>query len=181
MKKILLVLISLLFITGCNNSLNTPTKTVEDYLSKYQNLDGEVTSQLDRVISSDTSMSDDNKKDYKELMLNQYKNLSYKVVDENINDDEAEVEVEIEVLDYASSIGESRVYYRNHLDEFEADVDDDMDNLKSFIEYKIKNMKSVSNTRKDTVTFFLNKVDNEWVLEDLSDNDIKKLHGIYEG
>lgn len=205
MKKIIgVLLLSLLILTGCKSSMNSPTNAVEKYLNKYQNLDGEVTTQLDNVISSDVSMSDEQKKDYKDLMLNQYRNLSYKVLNENVNGDEAEVEVELEVLDYASNIGESRIYYKNHLDEFKdkedkkddkadekkeddkndslmEDASDAIDNVASFIEYKIKNMKDVTNTSKQKITFYLSKVDNEWVVEDLSETDLQKLHGLYEG
>lgn len=206
MKKIFgVLLLSILLMTGCGNNMSTPTSAVENYLNKYQNLDEEVTAQLDKVIDSDVSMNENQKKDYSELMINQYKNLSYKVVDENINGDEAEVEVEIEVLDYASSIGESRIYYKNHQDEFKTDKEDNkdgeekddlseetgeslvddaadaIDNISSFIDYKIKNMKNVTNTTKDTITIYLTKIDNEWVVEDLSDTDLQKLHGLYEG
>lgn len=197
MKKIFgVLLLSILFLTGCGNSLNTPTGAVEEYLKRYQNLDDQVLAQLDKVIDSDVSMSDEQKDDYRELMINQYKNFSYKIVNEIDTGDEAEVEVELEVLDYASSIGESRTYFKNHQDEFKSeaeptdDKDDDevvggvvgksIDEISSFIDYKIKNMKTVTNKSKTTITFYLNKIDNEWVVEDLSDNDIQKLHGLYE-
>lgn len=193
MKKIFgVLLLSILFLTGCGNSLNTPTGAVEEYLKRYQNLDDQVIAQLDKVIDSDSSMSDEQKEDYRDLMINQYKNFSYKIVDETDSGDEAEVEVELEVLDYASSIGESRIYYKNHQDEFKSDdkaTDDEVvggvvgksiDEISSFIDYKIKNMKTVTNKSKTTITFYLNKIDNEWVVEDLSDNDIQKLHGLYE-
>ena len=189
MKKIFIILlISMSILTGCGTNMNSPTSAVENYLKKYQDLDGEVTSQLDSVISSDISMTDTQKNDYKELMMNQYKNMSYKIVNENLMDEEAEVEVEIEVLDYASSIGESRIYYNNHRDEFSEtsedddsiNDDEDIDNIASFIDYKIKNMKNVTNTTKETITFYLNKVDGEWVVDNLSDIDLEKLHGLYE-
>ena len=193
MKKIFgVLLLSILFLTGCGNSLNTPTGAVEEYLKRYQNLDDQVIAQLDKVIDSDSSMSDEQKEDYRDLMINQYKNFSYKIVDETDSGDEAEVEVELEVLDYASSIGESRIYYKNHQDEFKSDdkdTDDEVvggvvgksiDEISSSIDYKIKNMKTVTNKSKTTITFYLNKIDNEWVVEDLSDNDIQKLHGLYE-
>lgn len=182
-KTIIAFFLSIILVTGCTNNLNTPTKAVESYLNKYQNLDGEVTAQLDNVISSDVTMSDDQKKAYRDLMINQYKNMSYKVVDENITSNEAEVEVELDLLDYASNISESRNYYKKHLDEFEDTTDssiDKVDNISSFIEYKIKNMKNVTNRRKENITFYLSKIDNEWVVDDLSDNDMEKLHGLYE-
>lgn len=194
MKKILgVLLLSILFLTGCGNSLNTPTGAVENYLKRYQNLDDDVVAQLEDVIDTDVTMSDEQKKDYKDLMINQYKNFSYKIVNENNMGDESEVEVEVEVLDYASSVGESRIYYQSHQDEFKEDnkstdddvvggvVGDSIDTLSSFIDYKIKNMKNVTKKSKNTITFYLNKIDNEWVVEDLSDRDIQKLHGLYEG
>ena len=37
MKKILgVLLLSILFLTGCGNSLNTPTGAVENYLKRYK-------------------------------------------------------------------------------------------------------------------------------------------------
>lgn len=208
MKKIFAILcLSLILMTGCSTSMGTPTAAVEKYLSKYQNLDSEILTQLDSVISNDASMSDDQKKEYKELMINQYKNLSYKVVNENVMGDEAEVEVEIEVLDYASNITSSKSYYNNHKDEFkdkEKKNDDDnkkednneneglieegsemiedaVDNISSFIDYKIKNLKEVKSTTSYTITFKLTKDDNNWKVEDISDVDMQKLHGLYEG
>lgn len=202
MKKIFIVLAaSIVLLTGCGASLNTPTGAVEEFLSKYQNLDKDVLAQLDSVIANDNTMSEDQRSDYRDLMITQYKNLSYKVKDENIVDDEAEVDVEIEVLDYASNINESRIYFRKHADEFNdkdnngntdsgnngiADdigegIGDAIDNISSFIEYKIKNLKDVTNTTTYTMTFYLTKIDNEWVVEDMSDVDVQKIHGLYEG
>ncbi len=203
MKKTLIILgATIIFLTGCGTTLNTPTGAVEEFLGKYQNMDKEVLDQLDKVIASDGSMSNEQKKDYRDLMINQYKNLSYKVNDENIVENEAEVEVEIEVLDYASNINESRIYYRNHVEEFEKKNEDNsnqdsnndgiandigegivdtIDNISSFIDYKIKNLKGVTNTTTYTMTFYLTKIDNEWVVEDITDVDIQKIHGLYEG
>lgn len=187
MKKIFLILgLSLLLVTGCGNSMNTPTGAVEDFLSKYQNLDSEVLTQLDSVVSGDKTMSDEQKESYRDLMVNQYRNLSYKVVDETVMEDEAEVEVEIEVLDYATNINESRIYFKKHLDEFESDkkeedIGDTIDDIASFIEYKIKNMKGVTNTATQNITFYLTKDGKDWKVEDLSESDVQKLHGLYEG
>lgn len=203
MKKTLIILgATIIFLTGCGATLNTPTGAVEEFLGKYQNMDKEVLAQLDRVITSDNSMSDEQKKDYRDLMITQYKNLSYKIKNEDVVEEEAEVDVEIEVLDYASTINQSRTYYRNHTEEFEKKEENNtnqdngndgiandigegiveaIDNISSFIDYKIKNLKGVTNTTTYTMTFYLTKIDNEWVVEDISDVDIQKIHGLYEG
>lgn len=202
MKKKIIIFLSLLvmFMTGCGNNSMTPTAKVEEFLGRYQSMDSEVLTQLDNVISNDTSMNDTQKKDYKTLMEKQYQNLSYKIKDEEIDGDEAEVLVEIEVYDYANSIVESREYYTEHRDEFDdekigndgADTDNDgkdeegeivggaVDTISSFITYKIKQLMDVTDKAKYEITFHLTKEDGEWVIEDLTDVDRQKIHGLFE-
>ena len=220
MKKILICLsLLLLLVTGCGNNMNTPTKKVEEFLGKYQSMDSDVLTQLDNIIASDETMSDDDKKEYRSLMEKQYQNLSYKIKDEEIDGDTATVLVEIEVLDYATSIGKSREYYNDHPEEFaeedaeptineedrretdeskpgdteagdslieqsgEAldDIGDALEETAKYITYKIEQLKNVTDKVKYEITFHLTKVDGEWQVDDISDIDRQKLHGLYEG
>lgn len=187
MKRILLGLsFIVLFIVGCTNTMNTPTKRVEELLGKYQKLDSAVLAQLDNVIAEDTTMTDEQKKEYRSLMEKQYQNLSYKIKGEEITGDDASVDVEIEVLDYATSINESRKYYSEHRDEFkDEDIDKTetvIDDNTKYIDYKIKELKNVTDKKKYDITFNLAKdKNNNWKLEDISDIDRKKIHGLYEG
>ena len=164
MKRFIIVLsLFVLFVTGCGNTMNTPTGKVEEFLGKYQSMDSEVLTQLDKVISNDTTMNDQQKKDYQSLMEKQYQNLSYKIKEEDIDGDEANVLVEIEVFDYANSIVKSREYYNEHKDEFEnnANKDEKEENVdeendtslgdvvediidSAFIDYKITQFKDVT-------------------------------------
>ena len=188
MKKVLILLsLVLMLVTGCGMKA-TPTKKVEEFLGKYQSMDSTVLSQLDSVISKDTSMSDDEKKEYRGLMEKQYQNLSYKIKNEEIEDGNATVSVEIEVYDYATSIKKSKEYYQEHIDEFlddkkdDSTVEDDIDNSKKFIDYKIKQLKNVTARTKYDIKFYLTKNDkDEWVLDDITDIDRQKIHGLYEG
>lgn len=187
MKRILLGLsFIVLFIVGCTNTINTPTKRVEELLGKYQKLDSAVLAQLDNVIAEDTTMTDEQKKEYRSLMEKQYQNLSYKIKGEEITGDDASVDVEIEVLDYATSINESRKYYSEHRDEFkDEDIDKTetvIDDNTKYIDYKIKELKNVTDKKKYDITFNLVKdKNNNWKLEDISDIDRQKIHGLYEG
>ena len=202
MKKKLIVFLSLLimFMTGCGNDMNTPTGKVEEFLGKYQSMDSDVLTQLDNVISNDDTMDDTQKNDYKSLMEKQYQNMSYKIKDEEIDGDKASVLVELEVFDYAGSIAESRDYYSEHRDEFDddemgndgADTDNDgmdeegeivggaVDTISSFITYKIKQLMDVTDKKKYEITFYLNKIEGEWVMEDITDVDRQKIHGLFE-
>ncbi len=178
MKK-LLVLGSLIFLlAGCGDMGNTPTKKVEDFLGKYQSMDSEVLAQLDTIIDEENDFTDDQKTDYKSLMEKQYQNLSYKIQSENINDDEATVETEIEVYDYRNALDKAEDYRSEHQDEF---MDEDgKEDYEKFMSYRIEELKKVSDKKKYNITFHLQKEDGDWVLEDISDSDREKIHGLYQ-
>ena len=189
----------MLLVAGCTNTMETPTTKVEEYLGKYQRLDDDVSTQLDQVLDDDNTMSDDQKDQYRSLMEKQYQNLSYKIENEEINGDSATVDVEIEVLDYATTIADAKEYYQEHKDEIEKENDQeqsDNDNVvedavegteeaieksAAFIDYKLKELESVSDTTTYTITFHLTKEDGEWQIQNLSDLDLEKIHGLYEG
>ena len=193
------LLLTFVFIVGCTNTANTPTERVEEFLGKYQSMDSDVLTQLDQVISDDTTMSDEQKDEYRALMEKQYQNLSYKIEEENIEGDSATVDVEIEVLDYATKINEAKEYYEEHKDEIEKEnqeeqsdnnnvVEDAVEGAEevikesaAFIDYKLKELESVTDTTTYTITFYLTKEDGEWKLQDISDQDREKIHGLYEG
>ena len=177
LKKILAICLGIFILVGCTNTNNTPSKKVEDFLSKYQKLDDDVLTQLDLTLDNDQDMSDDQKKDYRALMEKQYQNLSYKITDEKEEDDTATVEAEIEVYDYQTSVTKSTEYFNSHKAELVTDTD--KDGTKKFIDYKIKEMKNVSDKTKYTMTFNLTKNNGEWILDDITDTDRQKLHGLY--
>ena len=168
MKKIIILLFVLL-LCACSSSYNTPTSLVQDYLSRYQNLDDKVLSDLKSVIERDKSMNSSEKEDYRILMEKQYQNLSYKINNEDIDNDKAYVDVEVEVLDYHSALVLLNDY-------------DSINNIKDeheYIDYKIEKMKSVVDKKKYSIIFNFEKDNNIWVMNDLLDDDIKKIHGLF--
>jgi hypothetical protein len=200
MKKILFItILSFLLFTGCENTMiNSPTSKVEEFLNSYQNLDNEVREELENIISKDENMTSEQKQEYQDLLEKQYQNISYKITDEKTNDDTATVDVEIEVYDYQSSITKSKKYYLEHQDEFNEETssedenkveetiddikevtEDTIDTIKSYIDYKIQELKNVTEKTKYDITFTLTKEDGEWVIDELSDDDLLKLHGLY--
>ena len=181
MKKILVSLIAILLITGCGCSMvsTTPSAHVEEYLKKYQTLDNNVLEQLKDVIDGD-DLSDDNKSAYEKLMKKQYEDLTYTIKDETIDGDDATVEVEIEVYDYQTIIDESDKYLEENEKEFYKDDEDVVDNDK-YMAYKIEKLKDVKEKTKYTIYFTLSKdSDGKWKINDLTETDRLKLHGLYK-
>lgn len=177
MKKILILAISILVLTGCNDMMNTPTRRVEEYLGKYQMLDSTVLTELDSVVD-ESDYSKEYKEEYKNLMIKQYQNLSYKIKDEQTNGDTATVVVELEVFDYNNALDEALDYIEEHPDEFK---EDDKETKEEKIEhYKIKTISDVTDKASYIINFNLTKDNKKWVLEKTSNSDLEKIHGLYE-
>lgn len=182
MKKLLVVLfLSLTFLVGCDNMINSPTSVVEDFFSKYQKLDKEVLEELEKTIDKDKNMNNEQKKEYKERLQRQYQNLSYKITNEEVFDGSAIVDVEIEVLDYATTIYKAKKYYQEHPEEFDTENSDDknIDKEKKYIDYKLKKLKEVNDKNKYEITLNLTKKEGVWKLDELNDSDKQKIHGLY--
>ncbi len=157
MRKIIIPLfLMILLVIGCDNTMNTPTVKVEKFLGKYQKMDKEVIKELDYMLEKETGLSKKQKKEYKELLKKQYQNLSYKIISEETNNNHSIVEVEIQVLDYKSAMDK-----------------------KNTIEMRIKEMKKVTAMTKYKITIPLSKKDGVWFIDEISDDDRQKLHGIY--
>ncbi len=177
MKKKLLLFFGIFLLVGCQQMMNTPTKQVEEFLSKYQTMDKKVMDQLDEVIDSAGTMTKEQKEKYRDLMKKQYKNLSYKIKEDTEDGDEATVEVEIEVYDYATAIKNAESYLLTHKEEF-LDEEEEVDDEK-FMDYKLSEIDNVKDKVKYTLHFVLEKKDKEWEVEDITDIDRQKLHGLY--
>ncbi len=193
--KLFLVVGFVLLIAGCGNSMSTPTNKVEEFLGRYQNMDDRVSVQLDQVLDDEENMSQEQKDKYRSILEKQYQNLSYKIKNEEINGDNATVDVEIEVLDYATTVSDAKKYYEEHKEEIDEkyknennddnmisdDISESLEKSAAYIEYKLQELENVTDTVNYDITFYLTKNDGEWEIQDLSDVDLKKIHGLYEG
>ncbi len=180
MKKRVVFIIAILFLlVGCSVGMETPTKKVESFLNKYQTNDDEVVEQFDTSLFEEDNLSDEQKQKYKDIMLDQYKNLTYKIKEEKIDGNKATVETEIEVYDYNTAINNAYVYLEEHHDEFY--MNDVLDTV-AFIDYKLNQLMDFKDRIQYTITFNLTRDDNksDWKLEELSEVDLQKIHGIYK-
>ncbi len=194
MKKIL-VAIMIIFLSACTlGASTTPKQIVSEFLDKYKNQDENILTQLDETINSEYT-NDNYRSRYRNLMTNQYKNLDYKIKDEVIEDNNAVVEVELTVYDYASAIRNSNDYLNNNPDEFKKSATDTNNETTDaadtnggllgnydedkFIDYRLTQMENITDNVTYTIEFTLTKVDGKWQLDSLSNSDIEKIHGIY--
>ena len=174
MKKVLYFLVAIVLLTGCSctaNMGNTPTKKVEEYLNKYQTNDDDVVSDLDDVLTNDTTLTDDERNQYSDFMKTHYRDMQYEIKDETIDGDTATVNAEVTVRNYADAVNEANEYRLNNPDKF--------DDTNTFASYRLDKLKEVKDTETYTITFHLTKKDEEWTVDDLSDDDLRKLSGLY--
>lgn len=175
MKKILtLLFIAVFFVTGCTmgKKMETPSEKVASYLDSYNKLDDNILTDLDNLVDNMTEYNTNQQERYKKLMKKHYEDLDYEIKSENIEDDQAIVEVEIEVYDY-SSVMNNVIYEEDFTDE------DGNYDMERYNDYQLDMLENVNNKVKYTVLFNLSKQDGVWVLEDPNDTVIQKIHGIY--
>lgn len=182
MKKIIYALCAVLLMTGCGEKIvdeimDTPTKKVEALLSKYQKLDQDVLDDLDKIVAEEERFTTEDREKYRELMMKHYQSLAYKVIDEEIDGNQALVTVEIEVTDYTNINNISDLTNKN-------DNTNDNDSLMDKAENTIKDLIDAMTNSKDKIKYTLEisvtKHDDEWVVDPLTDENIKKIHGVYK-
>ena len=174
MKKVLYVLLVIGLLTGCSctaNMGNTPTKKVEDYLNKYQTNDNDVISDLEDVLTNDTSLTADERADYSDFMKKHYQDMQYEIKDETIDGDVATVLAEVTVRSYTDVL--------NNANQYRIDNPDEFTDTNTFATYRLDKLKEVTDTETYTITFHLTKEDEEWKIQNLTDEDLRKISGMY--
>ena len=163
MKKIFLILIIIITLTGCTQG-NTPTAKVEDLLTKYQKQDNDIEDDYTTLIG-DISLNEEQIKTYKNIIKKQYKNLTYEVKEEEIDGNNAIVTIQIEVKNYKNTINKynKQDYETTKYHEL---VTKSLDTTKEMITY--------------TLDITLTKDNNDiWILDPLTEENKDKLIGIY--
>ena len=164
MKKLLIFIISIMVLVGCDIA-NTPTSRVEDYLGRYQRLDKSVSLSYTQLAGSD-NIEEDNRNRYQKLVEKQFRNLSYEVKEEVIDGDISYVAVQVKVCNYGDVIDKYDIDDYGDEDEYHDKVIKELEKQKEKIVYTI------------TFELELNKKD-EWKVSELSLEDKDKLLGIY--
>lgn len=172
----LILILSCFLLIGCGEEM-TPMQAVDDYLQRYVTLDDNIVDQLNEFVDND-EMTDDQKKTYKEILRNQYSSLTYTITNEKIDGDTAYVKARIKVRDLYKAQKEANKYYEEHKDEFN-DENGAYDAV-LFLNYKLNQMKNMLDTKEYEIEFKVIKNNNDWDVSQLSNDDLKKIHGVYE-
>lgn len=178
MKKLIMLCVGIMLLCGCDDINNTPTKQVESLFNKYQTLDEEVLDDLDRIISEETLFDTTAREEYRKLIKEQYRNLSYEIKDEIVDGDTANVTAQITVTDYSKSLAEAEKYKNTHLSEF-LDENGTYQSIR-YSNYVIEQLKNAKEKVKYTVEINLTKIDNKWKIKGIDEDTENKILGIYE-
>lgn len=176
MKKVLWLFVFIL--VGCADLSNTPNKRVEEFLRKYQALDSDVLSDLDKTISNDGTLTPSQTSEYRDIMKGHYQKLIYEIKEDKIDGDSAQVTVEITVDDLRSVLKDAEVYMNEHITEF---YDENGNySVEKYNDYRLKKLKEAKEKVQYTIYFNLSKVDKKWQLDNLDQITYDKINGIYK-
>lgn len=177
-KKVLVVICAILLFTGCSCTMNDnkPEEAVETFFEKYRAKDDNIITQLKETIENE-DLTDDAKEKYQELMEKQYDQFAYVIKDVKEEDNAATVTTEVTVLNYRSAILKAEEELKNNPEKF----NDDEGNFseEKYMDYKIEKMQEVTDTTTHTIDLSLTKEAGMWTVDQLSSDDISKLHGLY--
>ena len=176
--KVMLVMVLAITLAGCSCMQKTAKARVEEFLDQYRNLSANVLGDMDDVVDSETALSEEQKEKYRDVLKKQYSDLKYEIVDEVYDGDAAVVEAKITVYDLYKAQKDASSYLESHRDEFN-DENGEYDSSK-FMDYRLEQMKDITDTVEYTIEFNLTKDDNgNWQITELSQEDLEKIHGIY--
>ena len=161
MKKYLVFFLCIFCLVGCTNK--SSKEAVIEYLEKYRNFTAEIEESLMKDLES-VNWKKEQKEKYILLMKKQFVNLKYKIKEEIYNGEEATVLVDITVYNYHNSKREALK---------------EQDESQNYIDKVLEKMNNETHTIKYTLVFKTNYKEGVWVLEQPSEETLKKIEGVY--
>ena len=174
MKKVIVALVLTLLITGCGG--NNARTAVDSYLKQYKNLSSEVLVDMEDVIEKE-NLTNEQEDKYRAVLKKQYKDLTYEIIEEEYDNDVSYVTAKITVYDLYSAQSDASIYLEENTDKFTKEDGEYDDSL--FIDEKLSNMNHSTDRIEYKITFTVTKENDKYVVEQPSENDLMKIHGIY--
>ncbi len=164
-------------LTGCSLRNDTAKDATKEFLDQYKNLSASVLTGLEEVVEKE-SLTDSQKDIYRDILKKQYSDLSYEIVEETYENDLAYVKVKLKVYDLYKAQSEAAKYLNSNMDEFKDENNNYSDKL--YLDYKLDKMKKMNDKVEYTIELTCQKNDKgKWQVNDLSQADLEKIHGIY--
>lgn len=173
--KFLVLFVGLILLAGCFRSM-TPSEKVEDMLNRYIKNDKDIVTELDTYLK-EQNLTDEQRERYKNIILDEYATIKYTIKDEKIDGNTATVEASITVKDLYKANKKAGDYLVEHAKEF---YTNDIYDESKFIDYKLTTMEDFDETVSYTIYVELKKDDDIWVIQDLDNDTLEKIHGIYD-
>ncbi len=157
-------------------SSSSPVGLTEAYLEKYNKVDKSLTSKITYPFSDKLNSYQEQR--YKEVIKNQYRKMKYNILDEYVGELDANMNVQVTVIDLKEAYDKANSYVIAHKDKF-LDKDGNYDEKKA-IDYKLKQLETADDTIEYSILVTCYKNDlNQWVLSELSPADIEKINGTF--
>lgn len=173
--RILFIVLTVFVMVGCVGNF-TPSERVEEMFNRYIKNDQKIMDELDVYIGKQ-NLSSDQKDKYKDIIKNEYATIKYVIKDEKINGDEAVVEVALEVKDLFKASKNAGEYLAVHSSEF---YENGVYDKGKFVDYKLEEMRKYGETVNYNVYIDLIKKDGIWTIEQIDNETLEKIHGIYD-
>ena len=172
--KLFIILINLFVLTGCI-WLMGPSEKVDNMLSKYVKLDKSIISELNDYLDKQ-DLTTEEKTRYANIIKKEYSTIKYKIVEETIDDNFAQVMVDITVLDLYGAAKKAEDDLYSNPSKF---YTDGVYDSHKFIDYKLSIMESYEKVKNYTIYITLSRHDDIWYIEELDNDTLLKIHGIY--
>ena len=172
--KIIAIIAALSFLTGCI-WLMGPSEKVDAMMSKYVKCDKSIMDELNGYLDKQ-DLNDEEKNRYREVIKREYSTIKYEIKDERIKEDLATVTVDLKVLDLYKASDEAEKYLFKNPSKF---YTEGVYDSHKFIDYKLGLMEKCEDTKDYTIEITLSRHDDIWYIEELSEDVLLKIHGIY--
>ena len=175
MNKLLIIMIFVVFISGCTTK-DDAQLAVTNYLDSYINNDEIILRELKKFVDQE-QLTAGQKDLYKSLLKRQYHDLKYEIVNIEYIDNDAVIAVDIVVYDYYKAQKMASEYletnpsiFTNPTGEYDANV---------FLEYKLNLMNTTTYTNQYSLDILVTKKNGKWYVNQPTKITLEKIHGIY--
>lgn len=173
--KYFLLIFVVSLLTGCLGNMG-PSEKVEEFLNMYIKQDTSIINELEDYLNKQ-DLTQMQKARYRDIIKDEYSKIEYEIINEKVKDEKATVDVNIIVKDlYGASQQAENDLLDNPLDFYTEGVYDSS----KFIDHKLDIMENYKVKKNYIINLNLTKYDNKWVMDNLDESTLEKLHGIFK-